>query len=240
MWKDKLPSECRYFETENGVLYRGDCLDVMQSLVDSGVQVDAVITDPPYGMAYQSNWSKSGPRHNRLSNDDRLFTAWLPIAYQLVKPLGGALLSFCGWKQSYDWARAIANAGFVIRSQVIWNRLHHGMGDLRGAFAPMHDIVWYATRGRRVFANGRPKSVLEHKRPSPSQDYGHPTFKPVSLMEELARAIDDGSAGAIIDPFAGSGSTLVAAERLGRRWIGIELSEEYCSTVVERVSDAAK
>jgi len=113
------------------------------------------------------------------------------------------------------------------------------MGDLKGAFAPMHDVIWYASKGRRVFSNGRPKSVIEAKRPSPSEDNGHPTCKPVPLMEALINSICDGSDGVILDPFMGSGSTGVAAKNLNRSFIGIELDEAYFNIAKGRI-DAVK
>ena len=109
------------------------------------------------------------------------------------------------------------------------------MGDLKGGFAPMHDIIWYATKGRRVFTNGRPKSVMAHRRPSPAEDHGHPTCKPAPLIAELIQSIDDGSGGIILDPFAGSGTTAVAAERTGRKWICIEKQPEYYYPAVARI-----
>ena len=100
----------------------------------------------------------------------------------------------------------------------------------------MHDIIWYACKGRRVFVNGRPKSVIEAKRPSPSQDYGHPTCKPTALMETLIKNIDDGSGGVILDAFMGSGTTGVAAKSLNRKFIGIELDETYFNIAKERIN----
>lgn len=225
--------------TKDAELYdlrQGDCLGVMAALQTGSV--NAVITDPPYGMGFQSNRSKSGPRHAKIAADDRVDARWLAEAYRVLTPHGGGLLMFCDWNTSHLWRGHIESAGFTLKSQVIWDRMHHGMGDLRGGFAPMHDVIWYATKGRRTFVNGRPKSVLRHKRPSPSEDNGHPTCKPVELMVELTRAIDDGRGGAVLDPFMGSGSTGVACANLGRRFIGIELDAGYFGTARKRIGDA--
>ena len=217
-------------------LMRGDCLERMKEIPDGSV--DMVLTDPPYGMAFQSNRSKSGPRHKKIKGDDEIDPRFIKEAYRILKNNGGGFLSFCDWKTSCDWRRHIEDCGFTLKSQVIWNRLHHGMGDLRGAFAPMHDVVWYAVKGRRIFKNGRPKSVYEAKRPSPSEDHGHPTSKPVRLIESLIRDTDDGSNGAILDCFMGSGTTGVAAMNLGRKFIGIELDDKYFAIAEERIKQA--
>ena len=218
------------------MLHLGDCLDVMQGIPDGSV--DMVMTDPPYGMNFQSNRSKNGPRHKKIEGDSAADFRWLQDAFRLLKPDGGGLISFCDWNTSHRWREEIERAGFVIKSQVIWDRLHHGMGDLKGAFAPQHDIVWYATKGRRIFVNGRPKSVMRHKRPSPADDHGHPTCKPVALMEELIRATDDGSGSVVLDPFLGSGTTGVAAANTGRRFIGIERDPDYFTIAQARIRKA--
>ena len=218
------------------MLHLGDCLDVMQDIPDGSV--DMVCTDPPYGMNFQSNWSKNGPRHKKIEGDSAADFRWLQDAFRLLKPDGGGLISFCDWNTSHRWREEIERAGFVIKSQVIWDRLHHGMGDLKGAFAPQHDIVWYATKGRRIFVNGRPKSVIRHKRPSPADDHGHPTCKPVALMEELIRATDDGSGSVVLDPFLGSGTTGVAAANTARRFIGIEMDADYFTVAQSRIRTA--
>lgn len=214
------------------MLILGDCLEKMATL-DAG-SVDLVLTDPPYGMNFQSNRSIHGPRHRKIEGDESIDPRWLTEAFRLIR-IGGGLLFFCDWRTSGDWRNHAEDAGFTIKSQVVWNRLHHGMGDLTGAFAPMHDIIWYATKGRRTFVNGRPKSVYEHKRPSPNQDFGHPTCKPVSLIVDLLRAVDDGSDGAVLDPFLGSGTTGVACANTGRKFIGIERDPAYFAVACKRL-----
>lgn len=216
-------------------LILGDSNIFMSNMIENSI--DCIITDPPYGMNFQSNWSKQGPRYDVLKGDINVNDDWLKESYRILKT-GGGILTFCDWKTSNEWKEGLEKAGFKIKSQVIWNRLHHGMGDLKGAFAPMHDIIWYAVKGRRIFANGRPKSVIECKRPSPSEDFGHPTCKPVGLMEKLIMSIDDGSNGVVLDPFMGSGSTGVACKKVGRSFIGIEIDENFYSIAKSRISEA--
>lgn len=217
-------------------LINGDCMAEMQKIADKSI--DMVVTDPPYGMDFVSNRAKNGPRYKSIANDDVVKDGWLDEAYRVLKE-GGGLITFCDWNTSHVWRDSIEKRGFSVQSQVVWNRMHHGMGDLTGAFSPMHDIIWYATKGRRVFANTRPKSVLSHKRPSPTEDNGHPTCKPVQLMKELIHGIGDGSDGIVLDPFMGSGSTGVAAKNLGLPFIGIELEKDYFNIAKRRVEEAA-
>lgn len=213
-------------------LMQGDCIERMKEIPDGSV--DMVLTDPPYGMGFQSNYAKSGPRHKKLVGDEVVNSDWINQVIRLMKPDGGFAM-FCDWKTSCEWRHLIEKSGLKLVSQVIWDREHHGMGDLRGAYAPMHDVIWYATKGRRVFTNGRPKSVLRHKRPSPSEDNGHPTCKPLSLMEELVTIHGEGT---YLDPFMGSGTTGVAAVKLGCGFIGIEIDSEYFAIAKKRIDGA--
>lgn len=214
-------------------LINGDCLLEIKK-IESG-SVDMVVTDPPYGMNFVSNAAKEGPRHKAINGDDKVNTEWISEAFRVLKD-GGGFVTFCDWNTSHIWRESIEKNGFNLRSQGVWNRMHHGMGDLTGAFAPMHDIIWYASKGRRIFDNKRLKSVFSHRRPSPSEDNGHPTCKPVSLMEEIIHGIGDGSNGIVLDPFMGSGSTGVAAKKLNLPFVGIELDETYFATAQKRIN----
>ena len=131
---------------------------------------------------------------------------------------------------------AIECAGFVVKSQVIWDREWHGLGDLNGQFAPRHDVIWYATKGRFIFPNGRPHSVLRHKR-IPADDLDHPNEKPTSLMQELSEKLSQEN-GVIFDPFLGSGTTGVAAVQLGRKFIGCEINPDYYAIAEKRIKQA--
>ena len=216
--------------TKNTIIH-GDSLTELKKMADCSI--DAVITDPPYGIDFQSAWrTDSTKRHKKIANDKQPFIWWLYDAYRVTKE-GGALLCFCRWDVADDFKRAIEWSGYEIKSQVIWDREHHGMGDLKGAFAPQHDIIWFATKGKFIFPNKRPKSVVSSKRLG-GDKLTHPNEKPVDLMEQLIEAVtqkDD----VVLDPFAGSGSTIVAANNLDRDGVGIELDGDYVTLARSRL-----
>ena len=205
-------------------LIQGDCLQEMKRLKTESV--DAVITDPPYGIAYANQAGK------RVLNDERPFIWWLYDAYRIAAT-GGALVCFCRWdvQEAFRWAIEIA--GFKVKSQVIWDRGVHGMGDTKSAFGPRHDVIWFATKGKFEFPGRRPQSVLGFRRLL--NGLIHPTQKPVELMEYLVRAVCPDE-GLVLDPFMGSGSTGVACIRSGRRFIGIEQDEEHYKNANKRMS----
>lgn len=201
----------------------GDCLEVLKTISDNSV--DSIVTDPPYGMNYQSAW-RSDPtkRFTKIANDKKPFVWFLFDAFRVLKD-GGSIICFSDWKNQEAWRQAIEWAGFTVKSQVIWNREHHGMGDLTGAFAPMHDIVWFAVKGKYKHPSSRPKSVISSKRIG-GENLVHPNEKPVDLMVSLIKSVTPPN-GIVLDPFMGSGSTGVAAVKEGFGFIGIERDEKY-------------
>lgn len=214
-------------------IHRGDSLHVLRSLTDGSV--DAVVTDPPYGMDYQSGQRTESERLPKIANDTRPFIWWLHDAMRVTKD-GGALVSFCNWGTAEVWRVAIEAAGWEIKSQVIWDRLSHGAGDLKAAFSPRHDIIWFAVKGSFSFPWKRPASVLQFERVSGLQLL-HPNQKPTPLMEYICRVVCP-PGGVVLDPFAGSGATGMGAILAGCSFIGIELSDQYAAIARQRCAQA--
>lgn len=167
-------------------IYNENCLDTMARMPDGFV--DAIITDPPYGISYQSAWRIDSTQWKpKLANDDKPATEFLDDAFRVMKD-GSPLAVFCEWRFQETFRTAIENAGFIVKSQVIWDREWHGMGDLGSAFAPSHDILWFATKGKYKFPNERPKSVLRFPRMGGEAIF-HPTQKPVDLISYLVKVL---------------------------------------------------
>lgn len=124
-------------------------------------------------------------------------------------------------------------AGFQVKSELVWDKVYHGMGDTKAQFAPTHENMIFAVRGKFAFPGGRPRDLLTCEKVN-SAHMVHPTEKPVALLEDIITSItraDD----IILDPFAGSGSTLIAARNTGRHFLGIELDETYYRTALHRL-----
>jgi len=142
------------------------------------------------------------------------------------------MIVFCEWRNE-AFRRSMDAAGWPVKSQLIWDRVVHGLGDLNGAFAPQHDLAWWSSRDGFSFANGRPTTVMRFQRVS-ADALWHPTEKPEALMVYLVdRASRVGNT--ICDPFLGSGTTLVACVRTGRRGIGIEIDPGYYQIAKRRI-----
>lgn len=165
---------------------QGDCLEILRQIPAGSV--DAVVTDPPYGIDYQSA-RRTDPtkRLKKIANDGQPFVWWLLDAFRITKP-DGALICFCRWDVQEAFRQAIEWAGYTVKSQVIWDREVHGLGDLNAAYAPQHDVIWFATKGKFAFPSGRPMSVLRSQRLSGDQ-LTHPNEKPVDLMAQICRQV---------------------------------------------------
>lgn len=212
-------------------IVQGNCLEVMKSFADG--QFDAVITDPPYGIDYQSAWRTERLRKAKIANDKTPAVEWVAEAFRVTKD-GGCLACFCRWDVEHYFRNAISSAGWQIKSQVIWDKDVHSMGDLRGEFAPQHENIIFAAKGRFTFPNVRPTTILRHRRVSPERLL-HPNEKPVALMGNLARVLVP-QGGSVIDPFFGSGALGVASEQLGINCTGIEIDKQYIKLAQERLS----
>ncbi len=198
------------YETADGSvkLYLGDCLDVLPTL-EAG-SVDAVVTDPPYGVSYSSGWDNEF-RDIRISGDES--TRARDAVIELFS--GTPVLSFGSWK---------APRPVGVRQILIWDKGTVGMGDLSIPWFPSTEEIYVIGSG---WLGTRTRSVL----PYWLRNEHHPTEKPVPLIEELL----DKCGARILDPFMGSGTTGVACVRTGRRFIGIEKEKKYFDIAVNRI-----
>jgi len=221
-----------YYESPTGLgrLYCGDCLEILPHLGP----VDAVVTDPPYGISYQSaRRTDKESRFAILDGDNAVPIEWIQASFPEGDGIA-SLMMFCRWDTAEIFRMAIENSKWHLRTQCVWDRLSHGLGDLKAQHAPRHDIMWFATKGDFCFPGKRPTSMYRSMR-EPGGKIEHPTPKPIGLMVDIVKDITRINE-TVLDPFLGSGTTAVACERLGRRWIGIEISEDYCAIAARRIA----
>lgn len=199
----------------NATLYLGDCRDILPTLG----KVDAVVTDPPYGMAFKSNYRKE--RYADIANDDN--ETMLLWACNL-RPAHSSYL-FCRWDNLASVPKP--------KSCLTWVKDNHSMGDLAHEMGRQTEIALFYAGPEHDWPIKRPTDVI--KCPRTGNEF-HPTEKPVALM----RAIIEWTRGTVADPFMGSGSTGVACATLGRPFIGIEIDERHFETACKRIEDAQR
>ena len=212
----RLPQVRRTMRIErigDAVLYLGDCLEILPTLG----KVDAVVTDPPYGMKFQSNHRIT--KHLPIANDAEEWPLQLAVSLDVLH----SRYVFCRWD---DVARVPKP-----KSLVTWVKNNWSMGDLEHEHARQTEVALFYPGPHHFFPAGRPTDVIEAARTG--NEY-HPTEKPVGLMSAFVRW----TSGTILDPFMGSGTTGVACAKLGRRFIGIEIEPKYFDIACKRIEAA--
>jgi site-specific DNA-methyltransferase (adenine-specific) len=234
-WKEQMPKEHRYFETENGILYCGDCLEILSRFPKESV--DLIVTDPPYLISYKTNHRKD-KNHDfckPIKNDDNqeLIREFINIAYYMLK-MNSAFYSFGSWK-TVDFFKAEIEKYFKLKNIIVWVKNNWSAGDLKAQFGQQYELIFYALKGRRLINGKRLPDVWLFERVSGSKQL-HQNEKPIKLLQRIIK-VSSNDNELILDPFAGSGSTLVAAHILNRRWIGIEIEEKYCEIAKQRIEN---
>lgn len=226
MTDDSAPDEAArtpYYQDDHVTLYLGNCLEVPEWLA-----ADVLVTDPPYGMAFESSWTtQKRPIANDAdaTNRDDALAAWA-----LHGPTGMRPAAIFGtWR---------VDKPVGVRQVLVWDKrgAGPGMGDLTTAFGTSHEEIYLIGKWEKRHARRGSVITTESSPSGLTTKIGHPTPKPVGLMEVL---IDAAPPGVIADPFAGSGSTLIAARNLGRKAIGVELEERYCEIIAQRLDQIA-
>ena len=202
--------------------------DDVEKLMD-GQKADMVFTDPPYGVSYQSNMRTKTEKFDVLKNDD----VFLDVAPVIAACSKGWVFVWTSWKVLTTWIELFEGFGYPT-NQVIWFKGGGGIGDLKKTFSSDYEtaLVWH--RGAELVGK-RIGSVWKVGKDG-AAEYKHPTQKPVALAEE---AIDKTTkkGAVVLDLFGGSGSTLIACEKLGRECRMMELDPKYVDVIVQRYVD---
>jgi DNA modification methylase len=186
--------------------------DDAKRLMDGEI-ANAVVTDPPYGMTFQSNYRKS--QHEAIAGDEDEKLLYHAIAI----PVTHSRYVWCRWDNIPKDPKP--------KSVITWAKNNWSMGDLNHEHARQTEVCLFYPGSDHAWIGQRPTDLVHHAR---TQNELHPTQKPVSLMAEVMGWTD----GLVYDPFLGSGTTLIASEQLGRTCYGMEISPAYCDVIVKR------
>ena len=220
-----------YYDHAGITIYHGDCREILPQ-----VQADVVITDPPYGdeATHAKHLSMITLRNGKPAGQVLGFSGisehhMVELATEWCQKVPRWVVFTCEWK----YGTALDRAGILIRLG-IW-RKPDGAPQFTGDRPAMgwEAIAICHRAGRKRWNGGGKHAFYEY--PKGQNTSGHPTGKPFGLFADLIRDFSE-EGEIILDPFMGSGTTLVAAKQLGRKAIGIEIEERYCEIAAKRLA----
>lgn len=219
-----------YFRRDNVSLFLGDC-------AEHEIACDLLVTDPPYGQEFKSGKSDLwGAIKGDCKN----------AKPETVEALGRALKGLRRGRHVYIFERGFDLSALPLCgiTELIWDKGTIGLGDLSKPWGPQHEKIRFATyeisnanreKGYgNLSARLRKGSVIRSLRPISGAVKHHPTEKPVDVLRQLIES-SSVMGEVVYDPFAGSGSTLVAAALEGRKAVGVEIEERYCEIAARRI-----
>lgn len=223
-----------------------DAIDLVRGL--PAQSVDMLLTDPPYssgglhvGTRTQSTGKKYIASKTKVDYADFDFDnmdqrswsfwchSWLAAAHRALKP-GGLVVCFIDWRQLPALTDVVQAAGFTLRGLAVWDKTPGRSRPRRGGFSQQAEFIVWASKGKMPGVDVYLPGVFPCRLGMPKQ---HMTEKPIELAREVVRLVPAG--GVVCDPFAGSGTFLVAAKEAGLRWIGSELNGDYFEVATGRL-----
>ena len=226
-------------------IYNGDCLEIMDSLIEEGIKVDCILTDPPYMIARKNNFHTMGRKgidFGEWDKDVDLFS-WLDRIPKLLSK-NGSVVIFNDWKNLGDIARYCESLGLEIKDLLRWEKTNPMPRNRDRRYITDYECaIWLVNKKSKWVFNRldekyqRPK--FEYPVVSGNEKTIHTTQKPVKLMEEIIR-VHTKKDNTILDCFMGSGSTGVACMNTNRKFIGIELDKNYFNIAKQRIEEACK
>ena len=198
-------------------IIHGDCIEVMKGMPNRCV--DLIVTDPPYGDNVAYGWNNKTIKNN----ENPLINCSALVEMYRVLKLNSSLYLFTNWKHYPFLTEFISRyTKFKIRHLVVWKKHNFGLG---WAFRHQYELILVLEKGKpkynlKNFSDVQTASHINHNK------LNHPHEKPLDLLKKMIiHSSNEGDV--VLDPFAGSGSTCKACEELGRRWIGIELDDQW-------------
>lgn len=236
-----------YFDEHGVTIYHADCFDVLHELSGIG----ALVTDPPYSSGGAFRGDRMGTAVSKYANSDssqqetafsftgdnrdqRSFAAWCALwlnATRRASVEGATFACFIDWRQLPTLTDAVQAGGWIWRGVGAWSKKY---GRPRGGgFSSACEFLVWGTNGPMVESDRYPSGVIEAS-PPPVSERDHLTQKPEVVVDWAMSNVPPGAL--VVDPFMGSGTTLLVAKRRGMRAIGIDVAESCCEGAARRLS----
>jgi len=209
----------------------GDALELLKKIPDNSI--DLVLTDPPYGIDYQSSKRVASKKFEKIENDSNGMR--LDIYADLCRVLkqDSVCAVWCSWKNYHEDFVELKKY-FDIKNVIVWHKPGGGIGDLEHSLSTDYELCIIAHKGKRKINGKRIGSVWTFSKVNPIA-MKHPTQKPSNIICQLISCFS--TSGTILDPFMGSWTTAKACQELGRNFIGCDLEEDYCRIGERRLNE---
>jgi DNA modification methylase len=198
-----------------GEIIVSDAITLLKKLEDDSIPL--IIGDPPYGIAYHSNYYKDKNPHAPVANDWNFQIGGFIQECERVLADKGALYLFSRWDVYPLWLPAISVSKLTLKTKIVWVKNNWSAGDLEGSFGNQYEEILFIVKGRHKLRGKRWPNVWKFDR-VPSTQMLCPTQKPTSLLMRAIKSSSD-RGDLVVDPFAGSGSTGEAAHKTKRNYI---------------------
>ena len=224
-------------------LIHGDCLEVMDKLIEQGTKVDLILTDPPYNIAKKNNFESMGRKGIDFGEWDKGFDQfeWLKRIPKILSK-NGSVVIFNDWKNVGEIAKYCEKLGLVIKDMLRWEKTNPMPRNRDRRYITDFEVaIWLTNKNAKWTFNRqdekyqRPKFI--NSLVSGREKTEHTTQKPIKLMQDLI-VIHSNEDDLVLDCFLGSGTTGVACKNTNRKFIGVELDKEYFEMAKKRVEEA--
>jgi len=232
------------FKDKESALYHADSRDVLRFFADKHITVDCIVTDPPFGLGmHKEGQTISGTRladnvGSMYDDDPHLIMDMLDEVFmhaaKVLKPDGHAYVFFHMTRYEETYLMLRKHFGKCEETPIVWIKNTPGIGDPNRAWVYGYEPCFFINRGR-MLVKAQAFNYLKYDTIPHGQKI-HPTEKPAALLRHLITA-SCVSGEVVLDPFAGSGSTLVAADQVGCKFIGIEKHEGFYRATIDRISE---
>ena len=237
IWNNlQLPDKGVYFKDDDSLIYCSDCRDILPLIPDKSI--DLVLTDPFYVPQAQYNWKLFDDFYWEFN------ACWVSQIRRILKDNFHFLVSFAS-QDMFKFEGFLLKAGFDIKSRIVWNYRNSAKSTgTNTKYAKTYEFIWHCSSGKKLNLSKKwsdrrfDVQVIAIPQSNFTVDQKlHQYQKPMTLYRNLIEDCSfDGEV--ILDPFLGSGTTLVCAKNLGRKCIGIEIEERYCQIAVQRLQQS--
>ena len=231
---------------DNYKIYCGDSYDLLQEFINNNIKVDHIITDPPYNISKENNFttmSSSKRKGIDFGEWDKGFDlyGWIKLADQIIKK-NGSIIIFCSYRFISHFVDELELNDFVVKDVLIWKKRNPMPRNVDRRYVQDTEFAIWAVKKNAKWVFNKPsnvsylRSLFETPTVSGKEKTIHPTQKSEKLMDDIIM-IHTNEDEIILDPFMGSGTTGVSALKNNRKFIGVELSEEYYEIAKERLTN---